>query len=251
MSFDNKTVLVIGGSAGIGLACVNLLVERGARVIATCRDPEKAIRISKQFQDQQQDVVFYSVDIASERSIDDLFQRLGGQYPALHAAVNNAGVTQDAFHVADTPRDVVDELIAVNLKGTFLAMQHEIRWMQTQGSGAIVNVASIAGLRGVKNLAMYSATKHAMIGMTKVAAQDCAAQGIRINATCPGTTRTEMMTRQMQTRQGGEQATLETIPMRRTSSPDEQARAILWLLSDEASYVTGETITVDGGRTID
>jgi len=251
ISFDNKTVLVIGGSTGIGLACVQQLAERGARVIGTCRDPEKAILLSAQLRDQGHDVAFEAVDISDERSIDDLFQRLHAQYLELHGAVNNAGMTQDAFHVADTPREVVDELIAVNLKGTFLAMQHEIRWMQAQGAGAIVNVASIAGLRGVKNLAMYSATKHAVIGMTKVAAQDTAADGIRINATCPGTTRTEMMARQMQTRQGGEQATLETIPMRRASSPDEQARAIIWLLSDDASYVTGETITVDGGRTID
>jgi len=251
MAFAGKTVLVIGGSAGIGRACVDQLAEQGALVIGTTRDPDKAFELSSRYQKSQPNVMFDVLDLGDELGIERFFKELRANHPALDGAVNNAGLTQDAFHFADTPKEVINDLLAVNVKGTFLAMQEEIRWMRESGAGSIVNIASIAGLRGVKNLAMYTLSKHAVVGMTKVAAQDVATDGIRVNATCPGTTRTEMMERQMLTRPGGEEATRASIPMDRISSSGEQANAILWLLSDEASYITGEMLTVDGGRTID
>jgi len=145
---------------------------------------------------------------------------------------------------------VFDQIMAINVKGTWRCMQAEIATMKTRGRGAIVNTSSIAGIRGIPGLAAYSASKHAILGLTRCAALDTAAWGIRVNGLCPGTTRTPMMERQMRTRPNGEQATLARIPLQRVATPEEQANAAAWLLSDKASFVTGEELTVDGGGTI-
>ena len=249
--FDNRTVIVIGATAGIGLATLRLLARRGANVVGAARRIDVGARIAAELCAEGASASFEQVDIADPASIDSLFRRLRKRFGALHGAVNNAASTQDAFDFADTPVDVFEQLFAINVRGTFSCMQQEIRWMRESGCGSIVNVASIAGLRGVRGLSAYTASKHAVVGLTRAAALDVAADGIRVNAACPGTTSTAMTERQMKTRPGGESATLAMIPMKRISSPDEQARSILWLLGDDASYVTGESVVVDGGRTID
>jgi NAD(P)-dependent dehydrogenase (short-subunit alcohol dehydrogenase family) len=159
-------------------------------------------------------------------------------------------VTQDAYAFDELPEAVFDELIAINVKGTWRCMQRELAVMKTRSRGAIVNTSSIAGLRGFPGLAAYTASKHAILGLTRSAALDAAAWNIRVNCLCPGTTRTPMMERQMLTRPNGEQGTLARIPLNRIASPAEQAEAAAWLLSDRASFVTGEELVVDGGGTI-
>lgn len=248
--FEEKVVVVIGASAGIGLSIFRELAGEGATVIGAARRSDIGGQIAADLCNGGANAHFMKVDVADRKSISALFDRIGVEFGRLDGAVNNAALTQDAYEFVNTPDTVFADLFSVNVRGTWHCMQHELRMMLPAKTGSIVNVASIAGLRGVKGLAAYTASKHAVVGATKVAALDVAAEGVRINCLCPGTTRTKMMELQMKTRPGGEEATLSMIPMRRISSPDEQARAALWLLSDDASYVTGDCIVVDGGRTI-
>ena len=191
---------------------------------------------------------FITTDIADPAQVEQLFATITSDGVEIDGAVNNAAVTQAALPIDQMPLEEFDRLTTINLRGTWLCLGNEIRLMRGRG-GSIVNVASIAGKRGFAGLSGYCATKHGVIGMTRSAALDGSADNIRVNALLPGTTRTEMMEEQMRTRVGGLESTLARIPLGRVAEPAEQARAALWLLSDESSFVTGECLTVDGGTT--
>lgn len=244
---EGKVILVSGASAGIGRAAVHLFAREGAKVIATARrEAEGRAAIAEAGNDAR----FKAADLRDVASIDALFGYIESEFGRLDGAFNNAAMTQDCVPLVDTPLELYQQVFDTNVRSIFLCMQRELRIMLRQGSGAVVNTSSIAGVRGFPGLSMYSASKHAVIGMTKSAALDAAAFGVRVNCICPGTTRTEMMEIQMRTRPGGEQETLKGIPLGRVSSPEEQAETAAWLLSDRASFVTGEQLIVDGGRTV-
>lgn len=166
----------------------------------------------------------------------------------LDAAYNNAGVQNVLAETADTTREDYDRVMGINLRGEWSCMKFELRRMREQGSGAIVNCSSLGGLIGGAERGIYHAAKHGVIGFTKSAALEYAARGIRINAVCPGLIRTPMSDQMVAAGQGDELKAMEkSIPMERVGRPEEIANAVLWLCSDAASYVTGQSISVDGG----
>jgi NAD(P)-dependent dehydrogenase (short-subunit alcohol dehydrogenase family) len=244
-----RKIVVIGASTGIGAAALRRFATYGADVLGVARSTETGAALADELCAEGLKARFRRADITSEREVVDLFAWMAGEWGRPDGALNNAAMTQDALPIDATPTAVFDALFAVNVRGTWLCLREEMALMAGHG-GSIVNVASIAGQRGFPGLSVYTASKHAVLGMTKSAALDGAARGVRVNCLCPGTTRTRMMEQQMATRPGGLEGTIARIPLGRLSDPVEQAEAAAWLLSDRATFVTGEALTVDGGATI-
>jgi NAD(P)-dependent dehydrogenase (short-subunit alcohol dehydrogenase family) len=250
MLLSQRTILVTGASSGIGLAALRVFAEEGAAVVGLARQPGAAATAVAELRAAGHRAWFEAADITRPGDVERVIAFIEREVGPLDGAFNNASITQDAWPVDELPETVFDEILAINVKGTWRCLRAELTTMKSRGRGAIVNTSSIAGVRGFPGLAAYTASKHAILGLTRSAALDAAAWGIRINCLCPGTTRTPMMERQMRTRPGGEQTTLARIPLGRIASADEQAQAAAWLLSDRASFVTGEELVVDGGGTI-
>ena len=250
MLLKDRIVLVTGASSGIGLAALGVFAAEGAAVVGIARHAGEAEPEIQRLQAAGHRIRFFRADITKSDDVEQVITTVESEFGPLDGAFNNASITQDACPFDELPESVFDEVIAINVKGTWRCMQHELAVMKTRGRGAIVNTSSIAGVRGFPGLAAYTASKHAILGLTRSAALDAAAWGVRVNCLCPGTTRTPMMERQMLTRPHGEQGTLARIPLNRFATPAEQAAAAAWLLSDKAGFITGEELVVDGGGTI-
>lgn len=227
-----RVVLVTGGASGIGLATVELLRARGATVIAA---------------DLREGPAVEALDVTDEAAVDALVGSIIERHGRLDAAANVAGTSGVYAEVADSTTADWRRTLAVNLDGVYLCLRAELRAMRGAGFGSIVNVASSAGRMGVPGLSAYSASKHAVLGLTKSAALEVARAGVRVNAVCPGSVRTPML----RDFAGGDDAVLERMgrraPMGRLGEPREIAEAIVWLLSDAASFVTGSALSPDGG----
>ena len=250
MLLRERIILVTGASSGIGLAALRVFAEEGAAVIGLARRAAGASAEVDALRAAGHRVWFETADITKPGDVERVLDFIERDVGPLDGEFNNASITQDAYPVDELPEAVFDEVLSINVKGTWRCLRAELAAMKPRGRGAIVNTSSIAGVRGFPGLAAYSASKHAILGLTRSAALDAAAWGIRVNCLCPGTTRTPMMEQQMRTRPGGEQITLARIPLGRIATPAEQAQAAAWLLSDRASFVTGEELVVDGGGTI-
>ena len=248
--FAGRIVLVTGASSGIGRAAALQLGGRGAHVVAAARRRAEA-------QDTVDRIVaaggsgeYVALDLADAGSVEALFSEIMSRHGRLDGAFNNAGVEVDAAALPDMPLAAFDEVFGTNVRGTWLCLGHEMRIMRAQGHGAIVSTASIAGIVGFANRSIYTASKHAIVGMTKSAALELAHLGIRINCLLPGGVHTDMSTRWVSRVPGGYDALAEGIPMKRWGMPEEMAEAAVWLLSDAASYVTGANLVVDGGLSV-
>jgi NAD(P)-dependent dehydrogenase (short-subunit alcohol dehydrogenase family) len=250
MLLKDRVVLVTGASSGIGLAALSVFAEEGAAVYGIARQTREASAAVQQLVSKGHRVRFEQADIAAPGDLERVLANLESSLGVLDGAFNNASITQDAYPFDELPEAIFDEVMNINVKGTWRCMQLQLARMKSRGRGAIVNTSSIAGVRGFPGLAAYTASKHAILGLTRSAALDAAAWGIRVNCLCPGTTGTPMMQRQMITRPNGLQGTLARIPLGRLATPEEQANAAAWLLSDKAAFVTGEELVVDGGGTI-
>ncbi len=248
-----KVALVIGGTSGIGLATARLLVETGARVTIAGRDPDKGARAVR---DLGGDAHYVRTDVAIASQVAALIDDTVRRWGRLDWAVNAAALGDfRPARIADITEQEWDQTIAVDLKGVWLAMKYELPVMIQAGAGSIVNVSSVNGLSATPMTAAYCVAKHGLHGLSKTAAVEYAAHGIRVNVVCPGAHLTPMLQGVFEVVSPGApdkaEASYRTlIPLGRIGDPLECARAIVWLLSDAASYVTGAVLTIDGGLSL-
>jgi len=246
---DGKSALITGGGGGIGRATALAFAREGARVAVADYAADTAAETVAMVNAAGGQAITLTGDVTRARDVKTMLDDTIVAYGRLDCAFNNAGIAgwqveAAGKKTADWSENAFDRLIAVNLKGVWLCMKHELVQMQAQGGGAIVNTASIAGLIGLQTSCAYVAAKHGVVGLTKTAAIEYAEAGIRVNAVCPGFIKTRM-TEETMSRRG--EAILAQIPVKRMGTPEEIAEMVVWLCSDRASYVTGAAYNVDGG----
>ncbi|AHC14954.1 SDR family NAD(P)-dependent oxidoreductase [Salinispira pacifica] len=250
MKLNNKVILVTGGSTGIGKAASRLLASQGARVVFTGRRKSAGEACEKELQDENLDVRYVPCDISSREQVDELFGIIRSEYSVLHAAFNNAGIDGVKSEILQAEQSDWDEIIAVNLTGTFMLVQRELEMMLPRGEGSIVNMSSVCGTIARKGRVAYNASRHGVEAITKTAALEYASSGIRVNAVAPGSVKTDIFLRST----GGDpkkQAMYNAgHPIGRVGEPDEIARAVLWLMTDAPDFMAGHTLMLDGGFTI-
>lgn len=247
--FADKVVLVTGASSGIGKVTAIEFARAGAKVVIAARRVEESEQVVKLIKDEVGEATFVRTDVARQDSVRNLIQRTVEIYGRLDCAFNNAGIAGDVFTAtADHTEQNWDTVMDVNLKGAFLCMKYEITEMLKTGGGAIVNNSSVYGLKSSTVGHMpYAVSKHGMIALTKTAAHEYATKGIRINAVCPGWTHSEIVDAALEAYPEVGKLIADQVPMQRVADSIEIARVVLWLCSDEASYITGQALAPDGG----
>jgi NAD(P)-dependent dehydrogenase (short-subunit alcohol dehydrogenase family) len=248
ISFENKVALVTGAGSGLGLATAKAFAESGAAVVLADWNETSARAAADELVAQGHKALAVVCDVSDDGQVEAMVAQTVATFGRLDAAYNNAGVQNVLAETADSTRDDYDRVMAINLRGVWSCMKSELQQMRKQGSGTIVNCSSLGGLVGGAERGIYHAAKHGVIGFTKSAALEYAARGIRINAVCPGLIWTPMANEMVAAGQGNALKAMEkSVPMGRVGRPEEIADAVLWLCSDAASYVTGQSISVDGG----
>jgi NAD(P)-dependent dehydrogenase (short-subunit alcohol dehydrogenase family) len=259
IDLEDKTVLVTGGSTGMGRASALAFGRKGAKVAIADLNVEGGKETVEMVKEAQGEATFMEVDVSKSVEVEALIDRVTKVYGGLDCAHNNAGIEGVQAFTADYAEEHWDQVIGVNLKGVWLCMKYEILKMLESGKGSIVNTSSTFGLVGSKmGLPAYIASKHGVVGLTRAAALEYAQKGIRVNAVCPGTIRTPMYERVNQVITGGnseakkelEKQIIEREPSGRIGHPEEVAEGVVWLCSDAASFVTGHTLVIDGGLTV-
>ena len=243
---ERKVAIVTGASRGIGAATARALAAAGAGVVLAARDEQALLAVAGEINADGGDALVIPTDVTDPRSVERLVEHVVKTAGRLDVAFNNAGHGHQPTPLAELADAEFGEVLAVNARGVFLAMKYEIAAMLTAGGGAIVNMTSTAGLHGVKGIAGYVAAKHAIVGLTKTAALDYAEHGIRVNAVAPGpidTHRLAALPEQVRNQ------IASAVPLRRIGKPEEVASTVAWLLSDQASFITGATVPIDGGKT--
>jgi NAD(P)-dependent dehydrogenase (short-subunit alcohol dehydrogenase family) len=246
--FAGRGILVTGAGSGIGRAAAQLFADEGGRVVVVDQDENEAQATVTSIRQAGGEALAIGADVSREADCRGMVERALAAYGRLHVAFNNAGIGASGFAVADEEEVTWSRLIDVNLKGIFLGMKYEIPAMVGAGGGAIVNTASVAGLVGERGIGAYSASKHGVVGLTRTAALDYIGQGVRINAVFPGATRTRILASWFQDPKV-ESFILSRHPIGRIAEPEEIARAVLFLASDDASFIVGQALAVDGGLT--
>jgi NAD(P)-dependent dehydrogenase (short-subunit alcohol dehydrogenase family) len=245
-----RVALITGGGSGIGRAAALRLAAAGMRVIVADIDGTGAEATLQALRAAGGTGIARRTDVTRSDEVDALVCAAVAAFGRLDCAFNNAGIQDEHGRLLDCAEDVFDRTMAVNVKGVWLCMRAQIRQMLAQGGGgAIVNTASVAGLRGAPSMAAYSASKHAVVGLTKTAAAEYAIKGIRINAVCPGVIRTPMYDRIAAADPRTAAIAQKMHPIGRIGEADEVAATVEWLFSDAASFVVGQTIAIDGGFT--
>ncbi|SRR5579875_741151 len=247
---EGKCALITGAGAGIGRGAALTFARHGAKVAVVDVAPETGEETARLIRAEGGEALFIKCNVALAADVKLMVDRVVSTFGRLDCAFNNAGVETSLLKLAEDTEENFDRLVAINLKGVWLCMKDEINQMLRQGGGgAIVNTASTAGLVGTELHAIYTATKHGVIGLTKTGAIEYAKNGIRINAVCPGGTETPMLQRLIpELKQRGRIMGAMT-PLARTARPEEMGEAAAWLCSDRASFVTGHSLVADGGLT--
>jgi NAD(P)-dependent dehydrogenase (short-subunit alcohol dehydrogenase family) len=248
ISFENKVALVTGAASGLGLATAKAFAEAGASVVLADWHQEAAQSAAKDLANKGHKTLAVRCDVSDDAQVEAMVKQTVATFGRLDAAYNNAGVQNVLAETADTTQEDYDRVMGINLRGVWSCMKFELQQMRKQGSGTIVNCSSLGGLVGGAERGIYHAAKHGVLGFTKSAALEYAARGIRINAICPGLIWTPMADQMIAGGQGEIlEAMKKSVPMGRYGRTEEIADVVLWLSSDAASYVTGQSISVDGG----
>lgn len=246
---EEKVVFVTGGGSGIGRAIGRAFAAEKVKVAIADISEEKGNETVRLIKEIGGEAISLPCDVSKKEDVLSAIRKTVKFFGHLDYAINNAGIAGEHHSIIDYPEKVWNQVLGINLTGVWLCMKYEISQMLNQGKGAIVNVASIAGLAANRGASPYVASKHGVIGLTKAAALEYAKQGIRINAVCPGITDTPLIQNAMNEvpSELKKVFTGETIPMGRLAQPEEIAGAAVWLCSDAASFVTGHALVIDGG----
>jgi len=248
ISFENKVALVTGAASGLGLATAKAFAEAGASVVLADWHEEAAQSAAKELANKGHKTLAVRCDVSDDAQVEAMVKQTVATFGRLDAAYNNAGVQNVLAETADTTQEDYDRVMGINLRGVWSGMKFELQQMRKQGNGTIVNCSSLGGLVGGAERGIYHAAKHGVLGFTKSAALEYAARGIRINAICPGLIWTPMADQMVAGGQGEIlEAMKKSVPLGRYGRAEEIADVVLWLSSDAASYVTGQSISVDGG----
>jgi NAD(P)-dependent dehydrogenase (short-subunit alcohol dehydrogenase family) len=247
--YKDQVVLITGAAGGFGWLAAAEFARAGAKLVLCDVNATKLEEVKSSLRGT--DVIAEDGDVSDEDTHRRLLARAVETYGRLDVAINNAGVAHAFTKITETDNTIMQQMLAINVFGVFLAMKHQLPLMERQNAGAILNVSSVAGIVGSPLLAAYSAAKHAVIGLTKSAAGEYARKGIRINAICPAFAETHMLTGMLDQMRGGAEAATQRIvshmPMRRFARPEEIVQAMLWICSRENSFMTGHALVLDGG----
>jgi NAD(P)-dependent dehydrogenase (short-subunit alcohol dehydrogenase family) len=244
----NRVILVTGALTGIGRATALAFAKEGATVVAAGRRETEGKALEAELRALGARAAFIKADVRHEEDVRRLVDETVARFGRLDVAVNNAGTEGKPGPVTEQTPDSYAAMFDTNVLGTLLSLKHELRVMQPQGSGSIVNVSSTMGERGAANLSLYTASKHAVEGLTKSAALEAAASGVRVNAVAPGPTETGMLERLTGT-PDKKAAFYAAVPLKRGARPEEIADAIAFLASEKASFITGQIVRINGGKT--
>jgi NAD(P)-dependent dehydrogenase (short-subunit alcohol dehydrogenase family) len=245
---ETPVVLVTGALTGIGRATALAFAREGATVVVSGRREAEGKALESELHSLGAEAAFVLADVRHEDDVRSLVEQTAERFGRLDVAVNNAGTEGRPGPLTEQTSDSYAAMFDTNVLGTFLSLKHELRTMQPQGSGSIINVSSTMGERGAANLALYAASKHAVEGLTKSAALEAAAFGVRVNAVAPGPTETAMLDRLTGT-PDKKAAFYAAVPLKRGAQPEEIAAAVTFVGSDRASFITGQIIRVNGGKT--
>jgi NAD(P)-dependent dehydrogenase (short-subunit alcohol dehydrogenase family) len=243
----HTTALVTGAAAGIGRAAAIGLARAGCNLVVADRDADRGRAVADEIEALGRRALFVAVDVADPAGVAALHARILDEFDHLDIACNNAGIEGDQAPTAECTLENFDRVLSVNLRGLFLCLREQLAIMSRQGHGAVVNLASVAGLVGFAGLPAYCASKGGVVQLTRTAALEYAEQGIRVNAVCPGAIKTEMIDRITHQDPDTEREFAGLHPMNRMGTVEEVADAIVWLCSSGAGFVTGQTLAVDGG----
>ena len=255
--FTDKVVMITGAASGFGALAATEFAKAGAKLMLSDVNAEGLASVAQQLESLGAEVLAEPLSVTDDEAMAAHVKAGVARFGRLDIALNNAGIGNGLKRLHDIPLDEYDRVMDINAKGVFIGMRHQLPVMLAQGSGSILNTASAAGLVGSGQLSAYAASKHAVIGMTKAAADEVARKGIRVNAICPSFASTPMVEemgdlmgeRHGVSREDAYGIIASRVPMRRVGEPAEIVQAMLWIVSDENSFMTGQAISVDGGLT--
>ena len=247
--FENKSIVITGAASGIGRATALAFAKEGGKIMVSDVNEAGGKETVGMIQKQGGEAAFFKADVSDQQAVISLMKATVDTFGSLDVGVNNAGIGGPWAKINHISEEDFSQIMAVNLFGVYYCMKEQLNIMAAQGKGAIVNISSIAGLKGFANSGAYSASKHGVLGLTKSAALENARKNIRVNAVCPVFTRSAMFDKLFEIDPSFEEKLLRTIPMRRYGQPEDIAEAITWLCSDHTTFITGLCLPADGGMT--
>lgn len=247
---NTSVVLITGALTGIGRATAIAFAKNGARIVVSGRREEAGHALASELRAMGVEAEFLRADVRFEADVRSLIEQTVARFGRIDVAVNNAGTEGQIRPIVDQSTENYESTFSTNVLGTLLSIKHEMRVMLAQGYGSIVNLSSISGRVGVPGASVYVASKHAVEGLTKSAALEGAAAGVRVNAVAPGPVATDMLDRFVGGSEEAKAGFLDSVPAKRAATVDEIAQTIVFLASDKSRYLTGQSIAVDGGYTV-